>query len=336
MLWEQSTMHTSNQLIQRRAPTRTIEPPYNPKRPILDADVFLSDEQTGDQFGADGQTTRSGQSGDQPDELSPMAANSVTEPEFVETTVPSAMQLIEMILKDRSRLERIIHSSSMAAELVPRLLTVALAAFTLFGVALAIVFAALGRDVQLHPIAHRLSRQVENLVDFQQTDAHGPAGWISTTVKSVKMISAYDLGLIASAGICLPSLYFYGLLAGIKLSMTRVVVQTLKGMATTAVALVGILPIYMAFALAAAVFNFFPDLVNAVLWMGMILPFVAGLFGVASLSAGFSELAERMSATFRCGRACLLRRLVVSWAACYTAVTPVMIYTLWEYFGRTR
>jgi len=37
----------------------------------------------------------------------------------------------------------------------------------------------------------------------------------------------------------------------------------------------------------------------------------------------------------RCQRACLLRRLVVSWSVCYAAVTPVMIYSLWEYFART-
>ena len=67
----------------------------------------------------------------------------------------------------------------------------------------------------------------------------------------------------------------------------------------------------------------------------LLRPFAAGLFGANSLYTGFTGLADVLPAERRCRRACFLRRLVVSWSFCYTAVTPVMIYTLWEYFSRT-
>src|SRR5436189_250626 len=61
-----------------------------------------------------------------------------------------------------------------------------------------------------------------------------------------RMIVAYSFGLIAATGVCLPSLYFYGLLSGIRLSMLDVVTHAMKAKATTAVALLGILPLYIA------------------------------------------------------------------------------------------
>ena len=38
-------------------------------------------------------------------------------------------------------------------------------------------------------------------------------------------------GLIAASGICLPSLYFYALLAGVRMTMVDVVLHTLKSKA---------------------------------------------------------------------------------------------------------
>jgi TctA family transporter len=90
----------------------------------------------------------------------------------------------------------------------------------------------------------------------------------------------------------------------------------------------------MAWALGVAVFQLPAEFVDAVLWLGLILPFITGLFGVSSLYSGFAALAHALPSQCRGQRACLLRRLVVSWSVCYTAVTPVMIYTLWEYFAR--
>ncbi|MBI3863237.1 MAG: hypothetical protein HY290_15205 [Planctomycetia bacterium] len=258
---------------------------------------------------------------------------------LTEVTAPSAFELVELILKDRPRLERIIHDPSQSADLIPRFLAVALVGFTLFGVTLAIVISAVGVHVKLNSVADVLNADVLNgtapsLIEFMRIRPNSSPSLVGSAGAAMRLISAYDLGLIAAAGVCLPSLFFYGLLAGVPMSMARVTVHTLKGMATTAVALIGILPIYMAFALGAAVFQAPEILVNSVLWLGLILPFAAGLFGVTSLYSGFAALARTLPAECRGKRACLLRRLIVSWSVCYTAVTPVMIFTLWGYFSR--
>ncbi len=247
---------------------------------------------------------------------------------------PRLFDLIELILKDRPRLERVIRDSSLAGELIPRFLAISLVGFTFFGIALAFMIAAVGVRIDLMSIKSALDGQTPALMSFNHELSADSAGMRHSLNAGLHLMAAYDLGLIAAAGICLPSLYFYGLLAGVPMSMARVALHTLKGMATTATALVGILPIYMAFSLGAAVFSAPEVLVDSVLKIGLILPFAAGLFGAHSLYAGFNALAATMPPERRCQRACLLRRLVVSWSVCYTAVTPVMIYTLWEYFSR--
>jgi hypothetical protein len=247
---------------------------------------------------------------------------------------PGLSDVIELILKDRPALERIIRDPLLAAELIPRFLASALIGFTLFGVVMALVVHSVGMHVELAPIKGVIEGTAPTLIRFEPSGVHH-AGIVDAFSRGVRLIAAYDLGLIAAAGICLPSLYFYGLLAGVPMSMARVTVHTLKAMATTAVALVGILPIYMAFSLGAAVFQAPQGVTGSVLWLGLVLPFVAGLFGVNSLYTGFTQLSEALPKECRHDRACFLRRLVVSWSVCYTAVTPVMIYTLWEYFSRT-
>jgi uncharacterized membrane protein len=247
---------------------------------------------------------------------------------------PRLFDLVELILKDRPRLERIIRDPSLAGDLIPRFLAISLVGFTFFGISLALIISAAGIRIDLVSIKETLEGAAPRLMRFQHVESLAVLGVGKSVTAALRLIAAYDLGLIAAAGVCLPSLYFYGLLAGVPMSMARVTVHTLKGMATSATALVGILPIYMAFSLGAAVFEAPVLLVDCVLQVGLLLPFGAGLFGAHSLYAGFSTLAGTLPADRRCQRACLLRRLVVSWSVCYAAVTPVMIYTLWEYFGR--
>ena len=186
----------------------------------------------------------------------------------------------------------------------------------------------------MNSIKSVLEGSAPTLIIFEPRGSTSGFSIVESFGTGLRLIAAYDLGLIAAAGVCLPSLYFYGLLAGVSMSIARVTVHTVKAMSTTAVALVGILPIYMAFSLGAAVFQTPRLFSESVLWLGLGLPFMAGLFGVHSLYVGFTALAANMPPECRTGRACLLRRLVVSWSVCYTAVTPVMIFTLWEYFSR--
>jgi hypothetical protein len=117
------------------------------------------------------------------------------------------------------------------------------------------------------------------------------------------------------------------------MTMLDVVVQTLKAKATSAVALVGILPIYAALGLAIVIFDLPEPVRIGTYWLGLVLPFLAGLFGTYALYRGLARLTDTLPAERRADRECFLQRLVLSWAACYTAVTPVMIHTLWVLFA---
>ncbi|MEX1094632.1 MAG: hypothetical protein WED34_01215 [Planctomycetales bacterium] len=230
--------------------------------------------------------------------------------------------LVELILKDRPRLEAVIRRRPLQGELVPRFLAISLASFCLFGTAMALVFHAAGTWPALGPLDKWLAGGPPP-IEFRAAGA-------SLQHSAVALVAAYALGLIAATGVCLPSLYFYGLLAGVKMSFLDVTVHALKSKATAAVALVGILPMYAAIALGMVIFDVPDELRDACLLVGLALPFVAGLWGTRSLYVGFSGLCDTMAPEFRERRACFLRRLVFSWSAVYTAITPVMIFTLWQ------
>ncbi len=157
------------------------------------------------------------------------------------------------------------------------------------------------------------------------------ARWADGTWASLTL--AYVLGLVAATGVCLPSFYFYGLLAGVKLSMLQATAHAVKCLSVTAVVLVGALPIYVAVALGMIVFSAPTEWMRWTIYLGLALPFVAGLWGVRTLFVGFTDLAETLPARRKAHRATFLRRLTLAWSACYTTVTPVMIYWLWTRFS---
>ena len=68
---------------------------------------------------------------------------------------------------------------------------------------------------------------------------------------------------------------------------------------------------------------------DSTIMLGLALPFIAGLWGVKTLFLGFRISPTRCRPFARQSDARFLRRLTVAWAACYTAVTPVMIFWLW-------
>lgn len=221
----------------------------------------------------------------------------------------SASGLVELMLKDRARLDEAMRDDSRQAELIPRFLGIALAGFTIYGIAATVVLNAAGTASSWVPTAR----------------------WAHPT--AANLVLAYDLGLIAAAGICLPSFYFYGLLAGLRISMLQVTTHTAKCLATTAVVLVGILPLYVAVALGAIVFGAPEAWLQRTVDLGLILPFLAGLWGVRSLYVGFTRLCDTIRPDRREARACFVRRLTLAWAACYSVVTPVMIHALWRHFS---
>jgi hypothetical protein len=235
----------------------------------------------------------------------------VTQPWTVDpsTEAPRTTDLVELMLKDRRGLDALVRDEAHAPDLIPRLLAVALLGFTIYGIA-ATLIVNLGSPLPSWVPSARWSEGT----------------WASLTL-------AYVLGLVAATGVCLPSFYFYGLLAGVKLSMLQATAHAVKCLSVTAVVLVGALPIYVAVALGMIVFSAPADWMRGTIYLGLALPFVAGLWGVHTLFVGFTELAETLPACRRARRACFLRRLTLAWSACYTAVTPVMIYWLWTRFA---
>ena len=185
------------------------------------------------------------------------------------------------MLKDRARLDELMREESRQAELIPRFLAIALVGFTIYGVAATVVLNAAGTSSRWVPMAR----------------------WAHAT--AANLVLAYDLGLIAAAGICLPSFYFYGLLAGLRISMLQVTTHTVKCLATTAVVLVGILPLYVALALGAIVFEAPASWLHRTVDLGLLLPFIAGLWGVRSLYVGFTRLCDTIRPDRREARAVL-------------------------------
>lgn len=263
----------------------------------------------------------------------PLSPDVVLESIPLERTEPlGGLDLVEYILKQPETLHQVIREPRRQAALVPKFLGISLMGFLFFGIAMSLVFAASGTWPHLTRVVTWLDNPRQPLIAFLPHSA----GMISPAIdgSAFFLIAAYTCGLIAASGICLPSLYFYGLLAGVRMTMMDVVLHTLKSKATAAVALVGILPIYATLALSTIIFELPASLVHLVFYLGLMLPFIAGLWGTRSLYRGLSNLCDTMPAHRREKRECFLRRLVLSWSAIYTAITPVMIFTLWELLAR--
>jgi hypothetical protein len=220
----------------------------------------------------------------------------------------SLLGLAELLLKAPAQLDASVRDPARQAELIPRLLVLALSCLAVFAVVLALLF--LAADVSAIPL--------------------GVERWNGSVGSAGALALAYPVGMVAAAGICLPTFYFFGLLAGVRISVLQVTAHVLKGKAATAVLLLGLTPIYLAIALGLLIFHADDKALSATLAVGLALPFVAGLWGVRSIYVGFLGLADTLPLECRTRRSCFLRRLTVAWAAVYTAVTPVMIWSLYH------
>jgi hypothetical protein len=226
----------------------------------------------------------------------------------------STVAVVELLLKDERALDRLLAGEERQRELLPKFMAVAVACFAIYGVVMTGV---------LNGFLWRGDYWLPHLPPAQV--GHASIG---------NLAAAYTLGLIAANGICLPSFYFYGLLAGLRTTMLAIAAQAIKGMASGGLALVGFLPVYLALALIPLVI---PQEMHAgyrfLATLGLLLPFIAGLRGAASLNAGLAGLADTMTPARRAQRECLLQRMILAWVSCFTFVTPVVIYCLWSLLG---
>jgi hypothetical protein len=246
----------------------------------------------------------------------------------------TAPALVELLLKDRWRLYRLLRVPTGASVMLPRLLGIALAGYILFGLTMSIVMSAAGVWPSLTSIAQWLDSPATAPINFTPIEGSVAEAIPRIGGKSVALILAYAFGLVAASCVCLPSLYFYCLLSGVRMTMLDVVLHAVKSKSIAAVALVGILPIYVAVAMGVAIFHADPPLVHATMVLGLLLPFIAGFWGTVAMYQAFSLVCDTLPANRIERRGCFLRRLVLSWSAIYTAVMPVMIYSVWEVLSR--
>lgn len=218
----------------------------------------------------------------------------------------SLLGLVEVLLKAPAQLDAWTRAPARQVELIPRLLILALMSIALFSTILVLLL----RSAQPEAVPLVL----EN--------------WTGSAGAAVALALAYPVGMAAAAGICLPTFYFFGLLAGIRISVLQVTTLALKGMAATAILLLGLTPIYLSVTLGMVIFHADDKSMSVALSVGLALPFLAGAWGLRSIYVGFLSLADTLPLERRCRRTRFLRRLTVAWAAVYTAVTPVMIWSL--------
>ena len=167
------------------------------------------------------------------DSLPPAAACAADDiPEVLPADGPEAavdehslLGLIELLLKHPARLDQLTRAEERLPELIPRFLALVLISFGAFALTLVLLL---------------------DRADRAALPAFLAAHWDGSAGPALSLAAAYTLGLVAASGVCLPSFYFFGLLVGVKASLVQVTGHIMKGKASTAIMLLGILPIYVA------------------------------------------------------------------------------------------
>jgi len=242
--------------------------------------------------------------------------------DFAGTTAPqpadaanATFQIVELLLKEPARIDELNRDPARQAELFPRLLFISLTSYLVFSFMMVLI-------INLAPAAAYPDAAVLSLPAARWNDGSG-----------LSLPLAYTVSIVLAACVCLPSFYFYSLLAGVRMTWLQIVSLVGKGTAANAIMLLGILPIYVAVVMGLIVFGAPLNYLQWALGIGLLLPFVSGLWGLQAIYRGVLSLSAAMPASWKCRRACFLRRLTLSWAAVYTAVLPVMVYRLWGYFA---
>src|SRR5207244_1564256 len=214
------------------------------------------------------------------------------------------MEIFDLVLRGRQKLDLLLRNDSELPRTTTQLLVLALIGTAVHGVVLGIA-------------AHVLPPEMVGPFSARGT----PALW---------MPLAFMGSFVGALCICLPSFYFYTQLSGLDASFRLVTAQALRAWATTSVLLLGVMPFYAAYALAAALKVADAQYVMAI---GYLLPFAVGLMGVRALYRAFQELALHLPRT-HARRGNFLLRMVLCWAGVYPVIAPVALSRLAEALGR--
>jgi hypothetical protein len=236
-------------------------------------------------------------------------------PDVLDGSCATTLGLVELLLKKPARVDELNRQADAQREMFPRLLLIGELGFLAYGLVMVLLVNLASADaLALGPLPALPAASWRD------------GAWLA-------LVLAYALGVLLAACVCLPSFYFYGLLAGVRMSWLQISSLVVKGTAANAILLLGVLPIYVAWVLGLVIFGAPADDLQMALYAGLGLPFVTGLWGLWSIYLGIRDLSSTLPAEWQCRRQCFLRRLVFSWALVYATVVPVMIFRLWAFFA---
>jgi hypothetical protein len=232
-------------------------------------------------------------------------AEAEADADAAEEAVSGPLNFYELVLRDDRRLDRWIVDPELYDRGIRKFLGVSVAGTAVYGTMVGLV------------------------AQVTSVDA-GTRAWLGT-LPMLTFPLALTLAFLGALMVCLPSFYFYTQLSSLDASFRIVTGQALRAQARTAALLLGVLPIYVAIALGAAVGVL--DGGPAILGMGICLPFIVGIAGLTSLARSFHRLSQELPVA-HVRRPHFLSRLVLAWGAVYSVVAPVALYRLLEAFGR--
>jgi hypothetical protein len=230
---------------------------------------------------------------------SPRSADGVQNDSHDTTDVEQPSDFYELVLRDGAGLDRYVVEPELQEAGVRQLLGVSVTGMLLYGAMVGLVA--------------QMSAPIASL---------GLGRFPVITVPLA--LTGSFLGALA---ICLPSFYFYTQLSGVDASLRVITGQALRAQARTSVLLLGVLPIYVAIALASVVGVI--DRGPAFVSWGIALPFVVGLGGLRSLWSSFRRLSATLPVAHQ-RRPWFLPRMVLAWGMVYSVVAPVALYRLIE------
>jgi hypothetical protein len=230
------------------------------------------------------------------------------EPPAPEEEMPAVRpSMFDLVLRRPRLLDRVLRDEAMLPKAIQEMVSLSVAGLAVYGL-------VLGASAQLVRGQHPLF------------------GFFAGSLPAVWTPVSFVLAFLGAICICLPSFYFFTQLSGLDASFRMVTAQALRGIATTGVLLLGAAPFYAAWVLGNVV-GVFED-VQTTLWVGLVVPFLVGLVGVASVDRGFRSMLDVLPVTHP-RRGNYVRRMVLAWGALFTAIAPVALYRLGEFFSRT-
>lgn len=213
----------------------------------------------------------------------------------------------EAMLQDDVVIDDMVQDEENLLSTIQKLLAIGAAGLLIYGIALGIVL--------------ELAKPMEFIgLQIQGT----PVAWMPLTLAG---------GFLGAIAICLPSLYFFTQLSGLDASFRLITAQSLRVQARASVILLGVLPFYIAWALASflGIDALSTDL-DLVIGIGLFIPFLVGNAGLWSIYNSFRRLVGRLPITH--ARRCdFVLRMVICWGAVVCATAPVAVYRLGEFLS---